>query len=442
MVAPTGAGKTAVTVFMMQRAYELGKRALFIVHQNELLTQTSKALWLQKLEHGMIASGKARSKLPVQVASVQTLVNRLSDYEPWDLIVIDEAHRSAANTYKTVLKAYPKAKVIGLTATPARTDGQGLKDLFQTLVEAPNIRELIEAGYLCNYDLYAPPINVDLTEVKITAGDYNKGQLETAMDKPKITGDAVEHYLKIGKNKRCVVMCVTINHAHHVAEQYKNAGISAAVIEGTMTNKERESIINYFKSGKIKVLTNVQLLIEGLDVPSIEIVQWLRPTQSLIVWMQGNGRGFRQSEGKDRLLILDHVNNCQRHGLPDQDRIWSLDARKKRTRQSSDESDIQIKICEKCFHTFKAGLLTCPKCGTEQQPYIRKIEEVDGELKKVEKMEQKKEQGSARTLYDLVQIGLKRNMNNPTAWAANVYAARQGRKPNHNDYQQAKTYAI
>ena len=131
--APTGAGKTAITVFMMSRAAEQGKRAMFIVHQNELLTQTSKALWRQKLEHGTIASGRVISQLPVQVASVQSLVNRMHLLKAPDLIIIDESHRAAASTYKKVLDYWPSARVIGLTATPQRTDGKKGTSLLQAL---------------------------------------------------------------------------------------------------------------------------------------------------------------------------------------------------------------------------------------------------------------------------------------------------------------------
>ena len=442
LVAPTGAGKTALTVHMMQKAAQRGNRALFIVHQNELLMQTSKALWLQKLEHGIIASGKSRSGFSVQVASVLTLKNRLKEYDPWDLIIIDEAHRSAAETYKVVLGAYPSARVIGLTATPQRTDGKGLSDLFQTIVEGPTITQLIEAGYLCDYELFAPPIDVDISEVKTVAGDYNKGQLEAAVDRPTITGDAVQHYMDMAHGKRCVVMCVTIKHAQHVAAQYQAFGISAASIEGTMSTKEREDTLEKFRNGEILVLTNVQLLVEGVDIPGIEVLQWLRPTQSLIVWMQGNGRGFRPSEGKDKLIILDHVNNWSRHGMPDTQREWSLDGRPKQKRGERDSQDLGIQSCGHCLHVFRSGVPVCPKCGKEVELKERKIEQVDGLLEKIERQNEIKhkkiEQGTARSLEDLVALGIRRKLNNAAGWAVNVYSKRQKRAATAADYQAAK----
>lgn len=443
MQAPTGAGKTAITVYMMGRAADAGKRSVFVVHQNELLSQTSRALWEQKLEHGMIASGKRRSLLPAQVASVQTWVRRTDLYEEPDLIIIDECHRSASATYQKILEAYPNAKVIGLTATPSRTDGKGLGDTYTAIVQGPSIRQLIDAGYLCEYEIFAPPSTLDLSSVKTKMGDYDKKELEQTMDKPTITGDAVATYKRHAYGKRCVVMCVSIKHAEHVMESYRAAGIPAEMIEGSMTNNEREAIIGRFRAAETLIICNVQLLIEGVDIPSIEVVQWLRPTQSLIVFMQGNGRGLRPAEGKDKLLILDQVGNWAKHGLPDEDRVWSLEGRKKGRKKKDDEPDVSVQQCKHCFHIFRPGPDTCPACG---KPVERKakaeLEVVDGELEKIdleaERKGRKMEQGASRDLRDLVALGVRRGMKNPSGWAVHVYCARSGRKPGQPDYQQAK----
>jgi len=443
MQAPTGAGKTAITVYMMGRAAESGKRSMFIVHQNELLSQTSKALWEQKLEHGMIASTKSRSTLPAQVASVQTLVRRLEQYEEPDLVIIDECHRSAATTYQAVLKAYPNAKVIGLTATPQRTDGKGLDDTYSALVQGPSIRQLIDAGYLADYEIFAPPSTIDLSAIKTRMGDYDKKELEQTIDKPTITGDAVATYKKHATGKRCVVMCVSIRHAQHVMQSYRASGVPAEMIEGSMTNREREQVLDRFRKGQTLVIANVQLLIEGVDIPAIEVVQWLRPTQSLIIWMQGNGRGLRPSEGKQHLLILDQVGNWAKHGLPDEDREWSLEGRKKGKRKKDDEADVNVQQCKHCFHIFRPGVDKCPSCG--QPVEVRKqaeIQVVDGELEKIdleaERKARKRNQGQAKGLRDLVLLGVRRGMKNPSGWAVNVHCARQGRKPSGQDYQHAK----
>mgnify|MGYP000388969803 CR=1 FL=1 len=444
MQAPTGAGKTAITVYMMQRAAERGNTSMFLVHQNELLDQTSRALWKGKLEHGMIASGRSKSKLPAQVASVQTLVRRMDLYDAPDLIIIDECHRSAASTYQKILDRYPRAMVIGLTATPQRTDGKGLDSTYSELVKGPTVRQLIDAGYLCEYEIFAPPSTLNLDDVKTSMGDFDRKQLEAEVDKPTITGDAVATYKKHADGKRAAVMCVSIRHAEHVRDSYAAAGVPAEMLEGKMTNKERGAVIDRLRSGETLVVTAVNLLIEGLDVPSIEVIQWLRPTQSLIVYMQGNGRGFRTADGKSRLTILDQVGNWSRHGLPDNDRSWTLEGRKKGRKKKEDEdADISIQQCKGCFHIFRAGVPACPSCGAAVE--LRKkadIEVVDGELERIDvdamRKQAKQEQGAARDLADLVALGKRRGMKNASAWAAHIFASRQGRKATAQDFANAK----
>lgn len=442
MQGPTGMGKTAITVFMMGRAAAQGKRAYFLVHQNELLSQTSKALWRQQLEHGMIASGKARSTLPAQVASVQTLVRRMDQYKEPDLLIIDEAHRAAAKTYQTIIERWPNARVIGLTATPQRTDGKPLDVLFDTLVLGPTIRELMDAGYLCDYEIYAPPIGIDVSTVKRKMGDFDSKELEAVVDKKSITGNATAHYKEHALGKRCVVMCVSIKHAEHVAEEYRAAGVSSGVIEGTMTGHARDKMLADFAAGRVMVICNVQLLVEGVDIPAIEVVQWLRPTQSLVVWMQGNGRGLRPADGKSGLIIFDHVGNCLRHGLPDDDREWSLEGKEKGKKKSAAD-EVKIKQCGNCYAVFRPGPQTCPHCGAPVAGQQRELEVVEGELQKVDKLairkEQKREQGSARTLDDLVALGLRRGMAKADAWAAITLAARQGRKATTAEYDQSRS---
>lgn len=441
MQGPTGMGKTAITVFMMGRAAAQGKRAYFLVHQNELLSQTSKALWRQQLEHGMIASGKARSTLPAQVASVQTLVRRMDQYKEPDLLIIDEAHRAAAKTYQTIIERWPNARVIGLTATPQRTDGKPLDVMFDTLVLGPTIRELMDAGYLCDYEIYAPPIGIDVSTVKRKMGDFDSKELEAVVDKKSITGDAVAHYKTHARGKRCVVMCVSIKHAEHVAEQYQAAGVSSGVIEGTMTGPQRDNMLADFAAGRLMVICNVQLLVEGVDIPAIEVVQWLRPTQSLVVWMQGNGRGLRPADNKTGLIIFDHVGNCLRHGLPDDDREWSLEGKEKGKKKAAAD-EVKIKQCGSCYAVFRPGPQTCQHCGAPVAGQQRELEVVDGELQKVDKLairkEQKREQGKARSMDDLVALGLRRGMAKADAWAAITLAARQGRKATTSEYDQAR----
>jgi len=439
--APTGAGKTAIACHMMAEARSRGLRSVFMVHQNELLNQTSKSLWKNKIEHGLIASGKAKTPLPVQLASVMTLKNRISSYDEPDLIIIDEAHRALAPTYQEILKQWPNAYVVGLTATPQRTDGKGLDHIFKDIVLGPSIQFLMDQGYLCDYELYGVPQLADTFNIKTKAGDYDAKQAEQELNRPRITGDAVDHYRQLANGRPMVVMCTTVKHADDVALAYNQSGIAAKALHGGIKN--RDDILKEFESGKFNVLTSVNLMIEGVDLPFLSAVQWLRPTQSIVVYMQGNGRGLRPHSNKDNLVILDHVGNWQRHGMPCENREWLLAGRKKRSRGK--QENLSVQTCQECYFTFRSGVHTCPHCGAPVEFKKREIETIDGELKRIKeaaaKKERRQEQGRARTIEELVELGIRRELKNPAYWAATVYASRQKRRPTPSELKQAYQHA-
>jgi DNA repair protein RadD len=197
-----------------------------------------------------------------------------------------------------------------------------------------------------------------------------------------------------------------------------------------------------FAGGQTKVLVNVQLLIEGVDIPAIEVVQWLRPTKSLIVWMQGNGRGLRPSAGKDRLLILDHVGNWSRpgFGMPDAPRNWTLEGRKERAKREPVEA-FDVRQCPACYSVYRATLTMCPKCNTAGQKTKREIEVIEGQLAKIEietaRTERRREEGRARTVEELIQLGIRQGMKRPAEWAAHKSAGRVGRKAGAADFAEA-----
>ncbi len=439
--APTGSGKTALAVYMMRRASEAGRRTLFVVHRHELLQQTSEALWQQQVPHGLVAANRRHSPLLAQVASVQTLVRRLERYDAPDLIVIDEAHRAAAATYRRVLEAYPRAHVVGLTATPERTDGTGLDDLFGAIVEGPSIRWLIDQGWLADYRAYAPG-SANLEGVHSRAGDYVRGEAEAAIDKPAITGDAVSHYRRIALGKRAIVFAVSRRHARHIADRFVADGIAAEAVTGDTDDATRRKALERFREGTTWVLVGVDLFIEGLDVPSAEVAILLRPTQSTIVHMQSLGRVMRADAGKDHAIILDHVGNLWRHGLPDDEREWSLAGRK--AKSSGDDEAPAIRQCPQCYHVHRPAA-TCPACGFVYETQPREVEERDGELVELDaeaiKRERKRAQAKARTLEDLVSLGVERGMKDPGGWAAHVLAAREGRKATHDEKNNGRRLA-
>lgn len=430
IVAPTGAGKTAIIIDMIKNAVAKNKKILFFVHQKELLEQTAKNFTREKIDFGYWAAGHSRKIKNVMLCMIQTY-NRRELNINFDLMIIDESHRAASNIYS---KAISRSQyLIGLTATPQRTDGKPLGDYFEKIIENTSIKKLISENYLCGYELFGAAVEADYSNVKTTKGDYDAGQLAQILNKPIITGDAVEHYKRLALNKRCVVMCVNVEHAKTVQDMYRSAGFSAYYLAGECSPLYRRNVLKNFEDGKIHIITCVNLLIEGIDIPKIECVQWLRPTKSLIVYMQGNGRGLRPSEGKKNLIILDHVGNYMRHGMPCDDREWTLDGRRK-NKDKSEKID-NITTCKKCFLVYKTELKICPHCGFEPEKRERNLYETkEGELKKINEVKRK----TPKTLEEIIIYGIEKGYKNPEAWAAHINASRQKRKPTKEDFAAAK----
>jgi superfamily II DNA or RNA helicase len=324
------------------------------------------------------------------------------------------------------MQHFAKAKHVGLSATPQRLDGKGLDDCYRSMVVGPSVSWLIQNKYLVPYRAFAPN-TPDMTGVHTRMGDYNKAEVEGLMDRPTITGDAIREYSKRALGRRAVVFCISIAHSQHVAESFRAAGIIAVHLDGNTPKPERKSVIAAFKRNEIQVLCNVDLFGEGFDLPALEVCIMLRPTESLALYLQQVGRALRTSEGKTHALILDHAGNVMRHGLPDDDREWSLEGRKKADREPGEREE-PIKQCEKCFHVH-APAPKCPNCGFVYEVTGREVAHVDGELQEldVEALRRAKmvEQGRARDLEQLVQVGKARGMNNPQGWARHVLRARE-----------------
>ena len=430
LVLPTGGGKTVCFSYMAARAVEKGLRVWILAHRVELLDQISRTLTSFGVPHGMVAPGyMGDRRRPVQVASVFTLVRRLDRYEAPDLIIVDEAHHAiSASTWGRVITAFPKAKLLGVTGTPIRLSGEGLGDLFQTMVQGPSPRELIELGALSPYRLFAPT-GVDLTGVHTRMGDFVRGELLAAVDKPSITGDAVKHYQKLAPGRRAVAFCISVEHAVHVSESFRAAGISAQAIDGGMDRTLRASVLSEFSAGRIQVLASCDLISEGFDVPAIEAAILLRPTQSVGLYLQQVGRALRTFPGKTEAIILDHAGNVSRHGLPDEERVWSLDGSAKK--KGAQKSEVPVKTCGSCFATVASAATHC-SCGFEFPVAKREVEHVEGELQEVDLATavrmRRAEQGRAQSEQDLVAIGRQRGMKRPELWARHVIRARMAKQ--------------
>ncbi len=294
-------------------------------------------------------------------------------------------HVLRSNKWGRACALFPNARGFLPTATPVRADGGGLgrhaQGLADTIVTGPTMRELITAGHLCDYRIFAPPNDLDLSTVNVTAsGDFSPAPLRTAVHKSRITGDIVEHYLKIAPGKRGVTFAVDLKSAAEIALEFKRNGVAAEVISSQTPPVLRQRLMQRFRAGELLQLVNVDILGEGVDVPAIEVVSMGRPTESYCVYAQQFGRALRPLAGKQNALIIDHVNNYARHGLPDAPRVWSLDART-RTARSTPEDVIPLKTCIKCLSVFTRFSRDCPYCGHYSPPVNRSAPQfVDGDL--------------------------------------------------------------
>ena len=304
LVMPTGSGKTVVFSEICRLANEKNKKVLILVHRRELVTQASDKLTKAGVEHGIIAAGFDPSDQPVQVASVQTLIRRLntSSFTP-DLIIIDEAHHAVAGSWDKIIGHFTDAKIIGVTATPSRLDGRGLGSHFSTLVSGPSVEQLTKLGFLSQHRVFAPPVIADLSNVKTRAGDYANDQLSAAMDRPTITGDAVNTY-RLADGLPAIAFCCSIAHATSVCASFNAAGYRAKLVTGNMPMEERDEAISGLADGRTQVLCSVDVVSEGTDVPAVSAAILLRPTQSEALYLQQVGRILRPQPGKVILRIV------------------------------------------------------------------------------------------------------------------------------------------
>jgi superfamily II DNA or RNA helicase len=422
-VSPTGSGKTVLFSYITSQVLQRGSRVIIVAHRKEILEQISATLKRVNVPHGFIQSGKFMAQQSAMVASIQTLARRFDKVPEPDLVIIDEAHHAVSKSYIEMFATWPKAKFIGVTATPERLDGKGLGAVFDRMVMGPTVGWLIDNGFLARPVYYAPREAVDLSGVSKLAGDYNLGEAAEVIDTPKITGDAVTHYRRFCPNQRAVAFCISVAHSQHVAAQFEAAGVPAASIDGQLDQETRKKRVEDLTAGRILVLTSCELISEGFDLPTVNAAILLRPTHSLSMHLQQLGRALRPYPGKTHAVILDHVGNCLRHGLAEQDRDWDLEGREKRKAKSK---PVETKQCSKCFAIF-AGT-ACPQCGSEREISPREIDEVDGELQRLsiediaKKRDERREEGMCRTLEDFRALAARRGYK--PGWAFFRWKAR------------------
>lgn len=374
LVLATGGGKTALAASVGNGAVAKGKRCLFIAPRREIIAQ---AFWkfveagVAENDLGIImGDGRIphaitrapyvarRPMAPVQVASIQTLANRR--LPPADVVFIDEAHHATSKTYQAVIDHYLAlgAKIVGLTATPCRGDGKGLK-AFERLHVIATFAQLAAKGFLLIPRVFTTPTPPDLTKVKVTSGgDYDPEALAALMDQRELVGDTVRHYQRLGAGRRAVIFAASVEHSRHLTEAFRDAGIAAAHVDGKTKTAERDAILGALRAGELSVVANYGVLTEGWDEPLVSYVALCRPTRSLALYLQMAGRGLRPGPGKPDALLVDHAGCVYRHGFPQDDREWSLEGRKARGAPS-------VRTCKQCYAALPAGTLVCPECGYE-----------------------------------------------------------------------------
>ena len=455
-VAPTGSGKTVMFSFIARGAAERGHRITILAHRYELITQISDALDRFSVRHGLISPAHTPADhFPVQVASVQAIAARIKRGKayPTNLLIVDEAHHVlTTNSWGRVYSALGEPVMLGVTASPIRSDGKGLGvvagGLFDDLIDVVSVADLIDDAYLVKPIVYAPAERLDLSGIRTRAGDYEREALADRVDRPTITGDAVAHYNRICPGLTAVAFGVSIEHCNHIAQQFQEAGYRFEVIDGGMDDGMRRRLISGL-GRDITGLVSCDLIGEGVDIPAIGCAILLRPTKSLGLHVQQMGRALRpiyaegfdlstvegrrqalESAGKNHAFIIDHVGNSLIHGLPETSRDWTLAGKQKRPRGAKDdEGEVKVRQCEMCFAVF-APAPACPHCGHVQSTAGREIDQVDGELQRITPemakaiaLQKKKEVWAAQSLEELQRIERARGYGN--GWAQNVFQARK-----------------
>ena len=398
-VASCGFGKSIIIKEICDSATKKKNNYMILVHRIELVNQLN--------ERGLKAS------------MVQTISRHINEQPDYKIIIIDEAHLALSQSYLKVINHYKNAIILYFTATPKRLDGLNFSTIADDIVIAKSAKWLIENNYLAPYDYYAPKILVDCDKLTTTNGDYTQSDIIEQMDKPKIYGDIFNEWCKFAKGKKTIVYASSLSHSRKIVDYFNTNGINSAHIDGNTPRNERDKIINDFKSGNIKILSNYALIVEGFDVPDCECCIIARPTQSLVIHIQSTMRCMRYRPNK-RAIILDFVGNFERHGLPDDDREWSLESIK-RPRSNTTEPKILTRTCPNCYKVYQAKLgLKCPYCNSIVSKTKKEIEyDKQQELIKVEEINRKKkrmEVGRSQTREDLERIARERGYKRSWVW--------------------------
>lgn len=380
VVSPTGSGKTVMFAFLAANAEEHDKRVQILVHRIEILQQTVKSLFDFGVQSGTIVSGNPMTTDKIQTSMIQTLVHRLDQIIDPDMFVNDEAHHSTAGQWMKVQKKYPDTFRVGFTATPERADGTGLINCFDTMIEGPTTRWLVNEGFLCRPRIFLGPNIKAKPEFHTKMGDYDKKEQVFAKKKRVYIGNVIDHYKEHLDGLPSICFCVSVEHCHIMEDEFRAAGYRARTVHGKMKKPERDAAIAGLSTGEVQIVCSCDVISEGVDVPVVAGIILLRRTKSLGLYLQQVGRGLRPvytpgmpldtkeqrlasiaASIKPCAIILDHAGNFYEHRSPLEERIWSLFSKKRSQREKIIPPETSV--CPACGGSFEGKVNICPECG-------------------------------------------------------------------------------
>lgn len=444
--SPCGSGKTRMATWIAISAINKGGSVIFDAPLRELRNQISNTWTELGLEHSFISSGLRCNPLRrAFVSTSATLAGRLDKIPKMSVVIMDEIHLLGAQRER-IINHYKEqgATLIGLSASPERTDGKDMSDLFDELVEGLSPAELMDMGRLSGYVLYTPS-KPDLSQLRVRNGEFLKADVDSFMEsQSQLIGDMVGSYKKFANGKRHLTFATSIKHSHRIVEAFNTNGVTAAHIDGITDDAERSRIIKAWARREIKVISSVNLFLAGFDAAQasgdpnavVESISDLRPTKSKPVQTQKIGRALRVKPCGSDAILIDHASNCFNpdgsinHGTPDMSIDWQWRGRQ-RKKSSSSEATLSVRSCPICYFCHRPSEI-CPSCGHRYEVKSRILEEVEGDLIEVTRdqlaqvaKQERMLQGKAQTLEELVLLGKRKGYRNPHGWARQVMKGRR-----------------
>lgn len=418
--SPPRTGKTVVMAEIAKRATDRANTVCFIIHRREVLEQAKATFQEQGVDPDLLEAGM-----------VQSLTRHVDTMQAPEVILIDEAHHALAKSYTRILEAFPQAYVLLFTATPVRTGRNQIDQIADDIIVGKSIKELTEQGFLAPFKYYAAK-EKDVDDKKLrrsSTGDYVTASIEEAVSH-KIYSHTVDEYLDKAGGKQAVVYTYSVEAAYRLAAEFNARGITAEAIDATTPAQVRDTAVNKFRDQQLKVLVNVNLFTEGIDLPNVDCVIMVRPTMSLALYMQFSMRCLNPRPGKTA-VIIDQVGNWERFGLPNADRDWRALAKSKKAK-SLKRGGVQVIQCPDCFGVVEKSEVednTCPLCGYSPLVKKRDYEEQKAELIEIKESDQVKRIKKIISDQLMLNVSTKRVDQLQSRKEFEAYAKLHGYKP-------------